>query len=116
MSQMVDLTNTGYPPFIDSGTVKFNLSAWIGGFSGQDDNARVSLTFYNQANQVLGSQTTIGPVLAADRNSISSLLFRQATDIVPIGARSFKVLVTITRVSGTYDDGCVDNIRMYFYQ
>ena len=116
MWQRVDLTNTGYPSYIDSGTVKFNLSAWIGGYDDQDDNARVSVIFYDQANQMLSSETTIGPVLAADRDDTTSLLFRQATSVVPSGARSFKVFVTATRGGGTNNDGYVDNIRMYFYQ
>ena len=116
MWQTVNLTKTVDPRLIDSHTIEFNLSAWIGGWSGQDDNARVSVTFFDQTNQIVGNQTTIGPVLAADRGSQSSLLFRQATDLVPVGARSCRVTVIITRVVSVSNDGDVDNIGMYFYQ
>lgn len=115
MWQTVSLANTVNPLLIDNHTVKFNLSAWIGGWSTQNDNAAVSVVFNDQANQMIGSQTTIGTVLAADRGSQSSLLFRQATDFVPIGARSFTVIVNITCVIPPSNDGDVDDIGIYFY-
>ncbi|UJR17945.1 hypothetical protein I4U23_004844 [Adineta vaga] len=107
MWQTVNLTNTIDPLLIDTSAVKFNLSAWIGGWSYQNDNARVSK---------LGNTTTIGPVYAADRNSTSMLLFRQATGFVPVGTRSFTVLVTIMCTDPTSNDGDVDNIGIYFFQ
>ncbi|CAF1038853.1 unnamed protein product [Adineta ricciae] len=116
MWQTVNVTHTVDPVLIDNSVVKFNLSAWIGGWSSQNDNARVSIAFADQANQMLGNRTTIGPVSAADRNSQSSLLFRQATGLVPAGTRSFTILVTIICTDPTSNDGDVDNIGIYFYQ
>lgn len=116
MWQTVNITNTIDPLLIDNHMVQFNLSAWIGGWSSQDDNARVSVSFFDQTNQMVGNRTTIGPVLAADRGSQSSLLFRQATGFVPIGTRSFTVFVSLTRLNPTSNDGSVDNIGIYFYQ
>ena len=116
MRQSVNLTNTQYVSYIDNGIVKFNLSAWLGGFDDQDDDARVSVIFLDQINQMMGNQTTIGAVLAVDRRYQTSLLFRQATGLVPVGARSFTVLVEMTRLEGQWNDGAVDNIAMYFYQ
>jgi len=115
MWQTVNLTNTIDPHLIDNHVVKFNLSAWIGGWSSQNDNAQVSVIFFDQTNQIIGSQTTIGPVLAADRGSQSSLLFRQANDYVPIGARSFTVIVLITCSVSPSNDGSIDNIGIYLY-
>lgn len=116
MWQTVNLTNTIDSVLIDNHTVKFNRSAWIGGWCGQNDNAWVSVIFSDQINQIIGHRTTIGPILAADRGSHWSLLFRQATDLVPIGARSFMVFVTITVIRGPSNDGSVDNISIYFYK
>ena len=104
------------PLLIDSHTVWFNFSAWIGGYLDQDDNAQLSLTFFNQTNQQIGNSTTLGPVLSADRGNITSLLFRQVNGLVPIGARSFTVLATITRLFGTTNDGDIDNIALLLYQ
>ncbi len=116
MWQTVNMTSSVNPLSIDSQTVWFNFSAWIGGYSNQDDNAQASLTFINQANQQVGNTTTIGPVLAPARGDVSSLLFQQANGLVPVGARSFMVMVTITRLVGTYNDGDIDNIAVILYQ
>lgn len=115
MWQTVNLTNTIDPLLIDNYTVHFNLSAWLGGWSSQNDNAQVSVSFADQTNHVIGTQTTIGPVLAAARGSQSSLLFRQANGLVPVGTRSLTVLVTITCITPTSNDGDVDNIGIYLY-
>ncbi|CAF1158938.1 unnamed protein product [Adineta ricciae] len=115
MWQVIDMTTAITPAQLDNQTMAFDLSAWIGGYMDQDDNAQVSLTFVNQANQTVGNTTALGPVLAADRAGITSLLYRKATGQVPVGARSFKVSVTMTRVNGTTNDGDVDNIVLRLY-
>lgn len=116
MWQMSNLTMSFDPVLIDNQTLRFDFSAWIGGYVDQDDYAEVSLTFFDAANQGIGNSTTLGPVSAADRNSTTSLLFRQASGQVPVGARAFKVEVVMVRLNGTYDDGDVDNILLRFHQ
>jgi hypothetical protein len=116
MWQTANITGSVNPLLIDNQTIWFNFSAWIGGYQGQDDNAQVSLTFINQTNQNMGNTIILGPILAADRASVTSLLFRQANGLVPVDARSFIVVVTITRVYGTTCDGDIDNIAVLFYQ
>jgi hypothetical protein len=115
MWQTVNMTGSINPSFIDSQALWFNFSAWIGGYENQDDNAEASLTFIDEANQQAGNITTLGPVLAADRGNISSLVFRQANGLVPIGARSFIVVVTMTRLGGTYNNGYIDDIAVVLY-
>ena len=116
MWQTINLTNTIDPLLIDNHTVKFNLSAWLGGWSSQNDNAQVSVVFFDQTNYILSNATTIGPVLAAARGSQSSLLFRQANGLVPVGTRSLTVNVTLTCIISPSNDGNVDNIGIYLYQ
>jgi hypothetical protein len=82
MWQTVNLTGLIDPLLIDNQTVWFNFSAWIGGYANQDDNAQASLTFLNQTNQKVGNTITLGPILAAARGSITSLLFQQADGLV----------------------------------
>ena len=115
MWQTISLADYVHPTLIDSQTVKFNFSAWIGGYFTDDDCATVSLSFANQANQRTGSIVTLGPVLAVNRSNQSSLLFSQANGFVPLGARSLTVLVTIIRAAGSFNDGDVDNVAVYLY-
>ena len=53
---------------------------------------------------------TIGPVLAAERNSITSLLFKSKSGTVPAGTRSVLVTLAFVRSYGTNDDGCADSL------
>ncbi|UJR24632.1 hypothetical protein I4U23_006006 [Adineta vaga] len=115
MWQINDMTISIDPILIDNQTISFNFSAWIGGYLDQDDNAQISLTFLNQTNQNIGNTTILGPVLAIDRGQRTSLLYRQENGQVPIGSRSFKVLVTMTRFNGSYNDGDIDNIVLQLY-
>ncbi|CAF1650045.1 unnamed protein product [Rotaria magnacalcarata] len=114
--QTINLTNYADSALIDTGTVKFNLSAWLGGVSNQNDSATVFLSFTDQANQTIGSMTSIGPVLDTDRGGLTILIFRQTTGLVPAGARSTTVLVTFTWARGGYNNGYADNIGVYLYQ
>ncbi|CAM4958000.1 unnamed protein product [Rotaria socialis] len=116
MWQTINLTNYADSALIDTGTVKFNLSAWLGGVSNQNDSATVFLSFTDQANQTIGSMTSIGPVLDTDRGGLTVLIFRQTSGLVPVGARSTSLLVTFTWGSGGYNNGYADNIGVYLYQ
>ncbi|CAF1274974.1 unnamed protein product [Adineta ricciae] len=115
MWQIVDMTTSINPAPIDNQIVRFNLSAWLGDYARDEDAAGILFTFLTQANQTVGNTTTLGPVSPADRNS-ATLVYRQINGQVPIGARRFKLLVTITRVSGSINDGDVDNIALWFYR
>ncbi|CAF1098158.1 unnamed protein product [Adineta steineri] len=116
MWQIVNLTNQIDPVLIDSFTVKFNLSAWLGGITVQNDSVVIMLTFSDGNNLMVGNNTYIGPVLATDRANRSLLVAKQATGLVPVHARSVTILVTITRFTGTANNGDVDDIGFYLYQ
>ncbi|CAF4629278.1 unnamed protein product, partial [Rotaria socialis] len=105
MWQTINLTNYADSALIDTGTVKFNLSAWLGGVSNQNDSATVFLSFTDQANQTIGSMTSIGPVLDTDRGGLTVLIFRQTSGLVPVGARSTSLLVTFAWARGGYNNG-----------
>jgi hypothetical protein len=98
-------------PEIDAGRVSAALSAYLGGFSSQDDNARISMIFLAGNGATLGAPE-IGPVTAADRGDQTTLLPRSTCGAVPAGTRSIKVVITGTRVSGSYNDGYADNVSL----
>lgn len=101
---------------IDAGSATYTLSGWLGGWSGQDDNVVVSLGFFDANQRQLGTSTSIGPVKAADRNSVTALLERASSGTVPSGARSAKVTVAFNRTSGTSNDGYADNLSLVINQ
>ena len=110
MSQSISLYP--YAVSIDRSNVSFTLSAWLGGYDYQGDNMKVSIYFLDYRFYPIGSPTTIGPVLAQDRNSVTSLLFRQATGMVPVNTRYMTILVRAIYVEGGTNDGYGDNISV----
>jgi hypothetical protein len=99
---------------IDAGKVTASLSALIGGYDGQDDQATVAATPVNVSGLGLGAATTLGPVTQADRTAITNLLPRSTTFAVPPGTRGITVRITATRSAGSYNDGYVDNVNLSF--
>jgi len=96
---------------IDAGRALANVSGWLGGFTNQNDNATFSATFLGATNNFLGS-VAIGPVLAADRGDVSSLLFRAVNAFVPAGTRTIQATLSIARTDGSFNNGAADNLNI----
>jgi hypothetical protein len=96
---------------IDAGTLTATLSADLGGFSTQGDNAAVTATFLSPAGAQLGT-LTVGPVTAADRSNTTQLLHRSAARTVPPGTRAVRVVLTATKTDGAYNDAYADNLSL----
>jgi hypothetical protein len=109
-TQTVDLSADAAE--IDGGAVAATLSADLGGFATQEDQAGVIATFLGIDGQQLGAVLSIGPVTAEDRNSVTSLLPRTGTSSVPPGTRAVRVTITATKFAGSYNDAYADNISL----
>jgi hypothetical protein len=96
---------------IDAGTVSYDSSADLGGFLDEEDNATVEYDFLDHASNLL-SQVILGPVTAGDRSGLTALLHRDATGVLPAQTRTVEVFVTLTRVTGPYNDGYADNVSL----
>ncbi len=112
-TQTIDLSSGA--SFIDLGTSSYALSAYLGGFATQSDNAVLTVSFLGSLNNLLDS-TSLGPVTNGDRGNLTGLLFRSTSGFVPVGARSASVLLTMTRAEGAYDDGYADNLSLVLRQ
>jgi hypothetical protein len=110
-TQRIDLS--AYAAEIDSQAAQANLSAALGGFSGQGDAAQAVVRFLAGDEQEL-AQMFVGPVTVADRQSQSTLLTRTATAAVPVGTRSVEVAILAVRVGGDSNDGYADNVSLTF--
>jgi hypothetical protein len=107
ISQVLDVSNVAGD--IDGGGVNFSLSAWLGGFDGQDDNAVFSVIFQDSSSAVLGS-TSLPPVFSADRGGLNGLLFESTAGFILPGTRNLLFTLTSTRLAGDYNDGYADNL------
>jgi hypothetical protein len=109
LSQTISLASYGNA--FAGGSVTFALSAYLGGFSSQEDNAVLALSFRNAGGAEI-STTSIGPVTAAERVDATGLLLRKTTGAVPPAARSVVVTLTMTRLEGSANDGYADNLSL----
>ena len=115
MWQTVNLSHYIDLYYIDNQIAKYNLSAWIGGLTNQDDNGALSLRFLDQFNQIIGSVVALGPILAADRRNITKLVPCQTQGVIPLGTYFFKIEVIFNLVNGGFNNGNIDNIAVTIY-
>lgn len=109
MSRTLNLTPLAVD--IDTGTVKGTLSGFLGGYSSQEDHADVAVTWIDATGAELGT-TALQTVTATDRGNATGLLKRRAVATVPSGTRSARVVVTMTRMAGSYNDGYADSLSL----
>jgi hypothetical protein len=94
---------------IDRGGVTYTLSAWLGGWETQDDNAIFTISFVDKDGRLRGT-ASIGPVLAADRQRQTGLLLRTTSGPLPAFTRSIQATLVMTRTAGDYNDGYADSL------
>jgi hypothetical protein len=108
-TQVVDLS--GAAAEIDAGKVTATLSALLGGFATQTDNATVSATFLG-AGGAPGGAIRLPTVNPGDRNSVTALVARSSSAPVPAGTRQISVRIDAIRQEGSYNDGYIDNVSL----
>jgi hypothetical protein len=97
---------------IDAGLAGARLSALLGGHLTTADAASVEAEFLTGAGQPVGSALGIGPLTPTDRRNQTVLLRRAAAGPLPAGTRAIRVTMRMTRASGDYDDGYVDEVTL----
>ncbi|MDX6639967.1 MAG: hypothetical protein QOF12_978, partial [Solirubrobacteraceae bacterium] len=112
IEQTVDLRP--YATDIDGGKIRADLSGFLGGFAGQEDNAKVTASFNDDSNETTLLNLAIGPVTNADRSNQTTLVSRADSGTIPAGARQVVIDVVFTRTSpaNTYNDGYADNLSL----
>ncbi len=108
-AQLVNIWTLASP--IDGGDVTFTFSGFFGGYASQNDNAVVNVNFLDAAKKSL-RQLSIGSVMASDRANQTGLLRRELRGSVPKKSRFIRVTLTMTRISGSYNDGYADNLSL----
>jgi phospholipase C len=113
LTQTIDVS--GNAAQIDAGSIHYDLNGWLGGWSSQNDQCNLKVTFLNSSNSSVGS-AQIGPVTNSNRGNVTEFLQRDAAGAVPSGTRSLKVVLTFTRHAGTFNDGYADDLSLVLTQ
>lgn len=96
---------------IDLGYVSFTMTGYLGGFADEEDHAVVAVIYKDAQGEILSS-ATIGPVTAADRNNRTGLLLDYVDGSVPVGTRRVELILTMTRVDGSYNNAFADGLSI----
>jgi uncharacterized protein (TIGR03437 family) len=97
---------------IDSASVQYALSGWIGGYAARGGSTDLRVEFRDGNESGLGA-VSLGPVTAADRGGEAKLLARSWAGVVPPGTRQMRVTVTMARASAASpNDGCADDLSL----
>ncbi len=98
---------------IDARKVMCDISAWLGGYFDQDDQARLTVEFRNNAARSLKT-VSLGPVTALERAEQTGLKFRNSSVSVPAQTRRIYVELVLTRKpgAGSCNDGYADNLSL----
>ncbi len=94
---------------VDAGSLAVQLTALLGGYLNEADNMSLTATFRDASDASLGA-FSLGPVTPAQRVGMSQLRYRFGRAVVPVGARTADIVLTATRVEGSYNDGYADNL------
>lgn len=87
------------------------LSAALGGYSTQLDQASVSAVFLSTAGAKLGA-LRVGPVSPGRRGGATKLVSLAKKMALPAGTTSIRVIITAATLSGGYNDGYADNVAV----
>jgi hypothetical protein len=112
LTQTIDISVASV--LIATGNVQYTLSGWLGGYSSQDDNAKLTVQFVGATGQALGT-ASVGPVLAADRNNNDGLILRTTTGKIPVGTTKINVTVLFTKLAGGDNDGSADDLSLLLH-
>jgi hypothetical protein len=107
-TQTIDVSSAAAE--IDAGVAKATLTALLGGYGAQGDNARVTAQMERRGRTL--DSISVGPVSATERGGVTSLMSRTETERVPRGTRTMVVTITARRSVATFNDGYADNVSL----
>ncbi len=103
---------------IAAGRYFVHTAAWLGGIGSIDDTAELRVRFLNFAGVQVGGAAglqVLGPVTAADRADVTTLLRRDATFPIPAGATRMQVDVHFTDVCCGAAHGLADDVLVMVF-
>jgi Phosphoesterase family len=110
MEQSVDVSAAAAA--IDSGTVGFNLSGWLGGWANRPERATLTAVFLGASGQSTGAPVIIADVDAQARGNVTGLVQRAVNGVVPPGTRQITVTVQFLSGMTSFHNAYADNISL----
>jgi hypothetical protein len=109
-SMYQDINMSAIKSDIQSGNITYSLTAFIGGYSTQNDRMEVLVEFFDSSGNLLLSGG-IGPLYAEDRNSTTGIFLRGEIGEVPQSSAYVRVTLNAYLHTG-YNDAYADNVSL----
>jgi hypothetical protein len=110
MEQIVDVSAASAA--IDSGTVGFSLSGWLGGWRDQPGRATLTALFLDGTGHSTGAPVVIADVDARARRNLTGLVQREVDGLVPPATRQINVTVQFLSGMTSFHNAYADNISL----
>jgi Phosphoesterase family len=110
MEQMVDVGAAASA--IDERQVRFDLSAWLGGWRDRPERATLTALFLDDDGKSTASPIVIADVDAEARGHLTGLVERRAKGLVPPGTRRIRVTLQFLSAMTSFQNAYADNISL----
>jgi hypothetical protein len=97
-------------PLVDSGQVRYDFSAWLGGFANHPDSAELVLVFMNRDNEEIHT-ARLEQITVAQRRTETGFVRRKTDGLVPDGTEKIRIELNSYQRVGLADS-YVDNISL----
>jgi hypothetical protein len=110
MEQVVDVAAAAAA--IDSGTVGFDLSGWLGGWRNRPERATLTAVFVDGEGNATGAPVVITDADAQARKNATGLVARHIDGLVPIGTRCIVITVHFLSGMASFHNAYADNLSL----
>jgi hypothetical protein len=108
ISQEIDVALLS--PLVDSGQVRYDFSAWLGGFANHPDSAELILVFLNEDQEEIKT-ARLEQITVAQRRAETGFVRRKTDGVVPNGTERIRIELNSYQRVGLADS-YVDNISL----
>ena len=109
ISQTVDVASASSQ--IDTGSITYTLSGWLGGYSSYTGSAVITASFNSASSTPLTTAELSGDTPEA-RGNTTSFLDESSTGTIPSGTRTIVVTIQFTSDPTTLNTGYADNLSL----
>jgi hypothetical protein len=97
---------------IDSGAAVYELSGWLGGWSGREQSAIVTAVFLNDRGEATGTPAVLSDSDLSAHSSLTGMAALRTDGNVPVGTRTITVTVDFPSGAVSFQNALADDLQL----